>query len=178
MLCSFKQCHHQYIIFRYVLQMISKLMFKWTRCHFSKISLRCKLCGVDQEKLRLESRCNSVSEKLANLNAEQASFTVSNTLSRRYIIVVESLANDMIPPKLFLKILWKSKHFQHRYKRKCEWVFFLNILRMTQVLGCCWQKWWWYLVCCMYSDRMPMFLIVKSNVITFTSMEAKYHQLK
>jgi len=32
----------------------------------------------------------------------------------------------LFPPKHYLKILWKSEHFSQRYKRKHEWVFFLN----------------------------------------------------
>jgi len=32
----------------------------------------------------------------------------------------------LFSPKHSLKILWKSEHFPQRYKRKHEWVFFLN----------------------------------------------------
>jgi len=40
----------------------------------------------------------------------------------------------LIPHKHMLKILYKSKHFPPRYKRKCEWVFF-----WTQ---CICDYWW------------------------------------
>jgi len=32
----------------------------------------------------------------------------------------------LIPHKHTLKILYKSKNFQQRYKRKCKWVFLLS----------------------------------------------------
>jgi len=34
----------------------------------------------------------------------------------------------LFPHKHALKILYKSKHFQPRYKRKCEWLFFLMFI--------------------------------------------------
>jgi len=37
----------------------------------------------------------------------------------------------LIPHKHTLKILFKSKHFPWRYKRKREWVFFLNTVYYT-----------------------------------------------
>ena len=44
--------------------------------------------------------------------------------SKEYLIFMS--VEYLIPHKHTLKILYKSKHFPWRYKRKREWVFFLN----------------------------------------------------
>jgi len=52
-----------------------------------------------------------------------------------------------IPPEHSLKILWKSKHFPGRYRRKREWVFFSehsveSLTYITAAIG------WVYLYIC------------------------------